>query len=128
MKPPIPPEILSSLQSWDFWATTLYVVFIVLALAGTVCSIVVALFADKLPAITTRVLAGCAAISLGLIAAFNLGDRSNQLRRSWRALNAAIIEYRADDKYPFSELMKVYRVSGDIASTVDFNSPKKEGP
>jgi heme exporter protein D len=72
----VPVALFSSLKSWDFWAIVLYLTFVVLAVAGTICSIIVALFVDKLSATKTRVLAAIAAASLGLIAAFNLGDRS----------------------------------------------------
>ena len=81
------------LNSWDQIGNRIRTLQVVLTLAGIVCPLIVAAFADSLPTLLTRILSFAAAASVAVFSAFELGRVATRFREAWKLLNGAFLEY-----------------------------------
>jgi hypothetical protein len=72
--------------------------------------------------IPTEWLAFTAAVSVGLMLAFNLGSRANLMRRAWLLLNTAVLAYKNGASSAVKELIEAYAdaeaIIGDVKAEV----------
>jgi hypothetical protein len=86
------PEILIFLRLWDFKANLLRGLHIFLGVMATFFSLLAAsqIMGDSIYA---AIAAFIAAVSISLMTAFNLGEKSNNFRAALRRLNVATIKF-----------------------------------
>ena len=114
----IPDRINSSFINWGKSATIWRVIHSSLVVAATVSAILAATCLIKS---LTPLFSLCAAISISLIGAFDLGDKANRLRNAWRILHAAIIKFEEVDDFTVDNLIEEYKEAektiGDVKAT-----------
>jgi hypothetical protein len=85
------PEMIGYLRQWNSHAVILRIIHISLGSSPVFFSVLAA------SGITsngdTKFFAFVAAVSIGIMASFNLGEKSNNIRTAWRNLNAIIIKF-----------------------------------
>lgn len=114
----IPFGILVNFERWSFQADIMRLFYNVLAVIGTGSSIIVAMRVkddgDKL----TRWIAFTAAFTIGIISAFNFGDKANNFRNAWREMHTAILRYEADSTYTINNLIDEYEKAEKLVGDV----------
>jgi hypothetical protein len=68
-----------------------------------------------------KIFAFIAAISIALMAGFNLGEKSNNVRNAWRRLNAKVIEFNSNQKLSTEDVIKVYGEAEELIGDVTFS-------
>ena len=96
------------LRTWNRVAVELRIVHISLAVIGIVCPLIVASFADLLSNLQIRVLSFAAAVAIALFSAFEVGRLTTRFREAWKLLNAALLQYEANE-IDENALNKAYR-------------------
>jgi hypothetical protein len=94
MKKEIPPEIRRKLANWNRIAVLHRILHVVLGLAGVLCPLVIASFADSLDTLEVRLLSFASAASVAVFAAFEVGGLAGRWRDAWKHLNAAALEFQ----------------------------------
>jgi len=89
----IPPHIMKHITVWNFWAGFHRILHVVLGMTGILCPLVVATFADQLPQLGVRILSLCAAVSVAVFSAYEIGQQATKFREAWKHLNAASFRY-----------------------------------
>lgn len=132
----IPPEIEADYKSWQFQATLLRFLFVLLGVSATVAALAVTTFTTELTAHGTTYLklgTFVAALSIGLITAFDIGGKANAMRRAVREFTVASILYR-ENELTFDDLVTAYRHCEDIVGDVNYipqrtdSEQKPKGP
>jgi hypothetical protein len=93
MERAIPEEIRRQLSIWNNIARFNRWLYFILGVAGVLCPLVVASFADVLETWQVRVLSFAAAASVAIFSAFELGNLTTRWREAWKHLNAARLDY-----------------------------------
>jgi hypothetical protein len=114
----VPDKILKQLDKWSFHTRVLRISHFLLVGVATICSVLVASRLSPSSYISLDWLAALAAISIGLINAFDLGSKSNMMRKAWRNLNAAVIWFEADDTVTVKQVVDVYKQGEEIIGDV----------
>lgn len=120
LKPPMPSRITKIHEIWSRQVRYLRITHVSLVVIATTSSILVSagIFKDYFG--VANPLAIVAAIAIGLVSAFALGDKANNFRNAWRVLNAAIIRYEAEPEFTTEQLIKAYeeaeQLIGDVKS------------
>ena len=121
MERSVPTKILQQLDRWSFHTRFLRISHFLLVGVATICSVLVASKLTPSSYIPLEWLAALAAVSIGLVNAYDLGSKSNMMRRAWRNLNAAVILFEADKDVPVKYLVDVYKqgeeIIGDVKET-----------
>jgi hypothetical protein len=116
-----PEEIETQLKKWSQQITLFRLLHVALGIVAIVSSLLVAarLTFFEIP---TEWLAFTAAVSVGLMLAFNLGAKANLMRRAWRLLNTAMLTYKHETKPDVTELIEAYAqaeaIIGDVKAEV----------
>jgi hypothetical protein len=89
------PEILAYLRLWDFKATLLRGLHILLGVSATFFSLLAAsqIMHGTTYSTLAAIFAFIAAVSISLMTAFNLGEKSNNIRTAWRRLNVTVLKF-----------------------------------
>jgi hypothetical protein len=87
------PEILAYLNRWNILARALRVIHITLGFLSVLFSLLTAAQISPLNTDWPKVYAFIAALSIGLMTAFDMGTKSNNTRTAWRNLNASVIKF-----------------------------------
>jgi hypothetical protein len=88
------PEIVPFLNLWITYATGLRIIQIFLGSVATIFSVLTATSVnDSGWGMYAKIFALIAAVSIGLMTAFDLGTKSNNMMNAWRQLNAAAIKF-----------------------------------
>jgi hypothetical protein len=93
------PVILRYLIQWEHMALYLRLIHISLGVSATFFSILAAAQIGSIHNELVRIFAFIAAVSIALMTGFNLGEKSNNVRNSWRELNSAIMKFNSDEKF-----------------------------
>lgn len=93
---PVPDEITKQLFRWNLIASFHRTAYVLLGLIGVLCPLVVATFVDVLETWQVRLLSFSAAASVGVFAAFDIGNLATRWRDAWKHLNAARLDYELD--------------------------------
>ncbi|MEA2991736.1 MAG: hypothetical protein QOD40_656 [Alphaproteobacteria bacterium] len=128
MKRPIPQEISKRLSDWNKIAIFLRATYIALGLIGVLSPLFVATFADAMVTWQVRALSFAASASVGIFAAFDIGNLTTRWREAWKHLNAACLDYAAG-VIEADALNKAYREGEDIIGKMKadlFSEMKKE--
>jgi len=104
----VPPQIDQALKSWRLWSNLTRILHIGLGTMATVCSLLVAANLDSVDRVALQWTAFMAAVSAGLLTAFDLGTKANNFRTAWRKLNAAVIKFHQMPNFTLKELIEVY--------------------
>ena len=112
-----PEEIETELKRWNKQITLFRLLHVALGIVAIVSSLLVAARLTILE-IPTEWLAFTAAVSVGLMLAFDLGARANLMRRAWRLLNTAVLTYRHEAKPDVNELIEAYAQAEAIIGDV----------
>jgi hypothetical protein len=67
-----------------------------------------------------KIFAFIAAVSIGLLTAFDLGTKSNNMMNAWRQLNAAVIKFNSGEEYNKKEVIKAYEEGERLIGNVTF--------
>jgi hypothetical protein len=110
-------SIEKSLKIWGRQAIYLRVIHALLTFSAVVCSLLVAAKIRSFGPDYVEWLSFGAAVSIGLISAFDLGSKANRIRRAWRKLRTAYLRYKAG-KLAADDLIKIYEESEDIIGDV----------
>ena len=88
-------DIETQIKKWKKQAVTLRSVHATLTISATFCSFLVAAFSSNEKFQTTALpfFSFGAAVSIGLLSAFDLGSKANRLRRAWRLIRVQIFRY-----------------------------------
>lgn len=118
----IPDEIKSILNRWYRQARVLRTVHACLGIAAIISSLLVAAKINSFETTYIEWLAFIAAVTVGLMSGFNLGDKANQMMRAWRLLNAAALKFKHEEKPDQMKLIKAYEdaesIIGDVKAEV----------
>jgi hypothetical protein len=112
--------ILEYLGRWDLWATVLRITHVLLGTLGIFFSLLAASQIGSIQDEYAKIFAFIAAVSISLMAAFNLSEKSNNVRKAWRELNAAVMKFNEniiDEK----EIIEIYRNQEAVVGDVTFN-------
>jgi hypothetical protein len=104
----VPDELAKELVTWNRIASFHRAAYVVSGLIGVLCPLVVATFADSLATLQVRLLSFSAAASVGVFAAFDMGNLATRWREAWKHLNAACLEYELGI-IDIASLTKAYR-------------------
>ena len=119
----VPREIAKHLRQWAWLAAFLRLLQIFLGIAGTLCALAVTTFTDELSKGSLpwiKILSFTAAVSIGVLGAFDIGGHSNSVYRAWRYLTAEILRFEADPSYPIETLIKAYSDGEAMVGDVHF--------
>ncbi|MFZ2640704.1 MAG: hypothetical protein WA117_06925 [Verrucomicrobiia bacterium] len=127
MNRPLPPEIAKHLRNWNLIASLHRIAHVLLGLAGILCPLAVAAFADELSTLLIRVISFCGAASIAIFAGFEIGNLATRFREAWKLLHSASLEYETGI-IEMPDLLRAYR---DGEKTIGQMHPdpfrKKEG-
>ncbi|HYY43554.1 MAG TPA: hypothetical protein VE775_12530 [Pyrinomonadaceae bacterium] len=118
MERQVPQKLLEQLAKWHTQTRVLRISHALLVMLATICSVLVAARLSPFNYVPVEWMAALAAISISLINALNLGFKSNQMRKAWRSLNAAIIWFEEDASVPVQHLIDVYKEGEEIIGDV----------
>ena len=105
----VPQRLLDTHRTWTRQVKILQTVHVILVVTATSASILAASGVGKEWSETVEnPLSVVAAIAIGLVSSFELGDKANGFRRGWRTLNAAIMRFEDEPSYSMNELMDKY--------------------
>lgn len=117
---PTPSRIVQIHKTWSWQVRSLRTAHVALVIIATASSILVSAGIANDYLGVPNPLAIIAAIAIGLVSAFALGDKANDFRNAWRVLNAAIIRYETEPEFTVEQLIKAYedaeQLIGDIKS------------
>jgi hypothetical protein len=111
-------DIETQIKKWKQQAVTLRSLHATLTVAATFCSFVVAAFSSRddfrpiLPFFSFG-----AAVSIGLLSAFDLGSKANRLRRAWRLIRVQIFRYK-QHKVSDDTLIATYAMAEELIGDV----------
>jgi hypothetical protein len=113
-------DINHQLKKWSLQTNYLRLVHALLTISATVSSFLVASkVADQGSVIRPYIswIAFTAAVSVGLLSAFDLGSKANRVRRAWRILNVSLMRYKKG-KLPIEQLLEKYFEAEEIIGDV----------
>jgi len=116
----VPYEILEHLHRWSVHAEALRLLYDLLGITGTIFSLLIAMNIKQLRRYT-QWLAFAAALSFGIISAFDIGDKANRTRQAWRQLNAAVLRYQSITDVRIEDLINEYQRAENIVGDVKPN-------
>ena len=113
-------DIDDRLKKWGYQTNYLRVIHALLTISATVSSFLVAskvsdLYSPIRPHISW--ISFVAAVSVGLLSAFDLGSKANRVRRAWRLLNVSLMKYKKG-KMPIEKLLDIYLEAEEIIGDV----------
>src|SRR5947209_17743478 len=106
-QPAVPADIWKERDVWNRAANSHRVIYVVLGLAGVLCPLVVAAFVHDLPTWLVRVLSLIGSASVGIFAAFDVGNLTTRWREAWKHLNVACLKFEAR-LIEMEDLLKAY--------------------
>jgi hypothetical protein len=89
----IPVEIAGQLRKWDCIARCLRIPQVSLGILGTASAFAVTTFAGELGTLLVKVFSFAAALSIGILTAFDIGGKANATRQAHRLLSLAVVRY-----------------------------------
>lgn len=117
----IPDRITKIHRVWTRQARYFRAYHVSLVVLATASSILVSAGVLKDSLGVANPLAIVAAIAIGLVSAFALGDKANSVRNAWRLLHAAIMRFEEEPEYTMEQLIKAYeeaeKLIGDVKAT-----------
>jgi hypothetical protein len=118
----VPQEIASHLNEWWWMANTNRSIQIVLGLVGLISSLFLSAFTDQMSPRDRKIAAFIAALSFGVLGAFDVGGKADSARNGWRHLNVAILKFQNDPCYTKDDLIEAYSEGETLLGNVSFNS------
>jgi hypothetical protein len=115
------PDILIYLNHWQNLARILRTLHVLLGVSATFFSLLAASQIGSIQDEYAKIFAFIAAISIALMAGFNLGEKSNNVRNAWRRLNAKVIEFNSNQKLSTEDVIKVYAEAEELIGDVTFS-------
>jgi len=123
----VPLEIYDNLRSWDRIATTLRIIFVTLGSVATTSAVVATTFNEQMGTFWTKVCICSAAVSVGLLTAFDISGKANAMRRACRNLRAAIMLYKWESPFTIADLISEYRRGQDLVGDVNYIPQRTPG-
>ena len=111
-------------KRWAFLANLLQTGFIVLGTTATVASIVLATFTVELGDTRVKIVSFLVAVSLGLMTAFDIRGKTNDVRKAWRLMNEAILAYESNPDFSEEDLRKQYLAGEDLIGDLTYVTPQ----
>jgi hypothetical protein len=116
----IPAEISSQLSHWDSIARCLRILQVALGILGTASALTVTTFAAEIGTFWVKVCSFIAAVSVGILTAFDIGGKANATRLAYRHLNRAILRYRYVPASSLDNLLDSFSHAQDIVGGVNY--------
>jgi hypothetical protein len=118
----VPERILKIHRRWTGQVKVLQTVHVLLVVTATTASILAAAGLGKgWSPVVENPLSIVAAVAIGLVSAFELGNKANSFRNAWRVLHAAIMRFEEDAAYSVNQLIGEYEAAekliGDTKAT-----------
>jgi hypothetical protein len=107
-KPEIPPEIVASLDSWQWWSTFFLLCFFVLAVIGAVSSIILLSIDPEKRGKILKPLIVVNAVAWGLLAAFQVQVKGKEFKAATRVLTIELIKYRTEPTYNLTNVIAAW--------------------
>ena len=123
----IPTEITRQLQVWDWMARGLRILQVALGVLGTASALTVTTFAAEIGTFWVKVCSFTAAVSVGILTAFDVGGKANATRHAYRYLNRAILRYRYIPASSLDNLLDSYSQAQDIVGGVNYRQIEQSG-
>ena len=119
------PEILVYVRLWDFKANMLRSLHIFLGTLATFSSLFAAsqILSNSDYTGYAAIFAFIAAISVALMTAFNLGEKSNNFRIAWRLLNVSVIRFN-QNLCEKNDVIDAYERGETLIGEVAYQQPK----
>lgn len=114
------PYILEYLERWELVATVLRIIHLLLGTLAIFFSLLAAAQIGSIQDEYAKIFAFIAAVSIALMAAFNLSEKSNNVRNAWRELNAAVMKFN-QNIIGEKEIIEAYRREEGVVGDVTFN-------
>lgn len=121
----IPSEMQFLLDKWARKAGLLRAVHMGLGFLTIAFSVIVAagISIDLLPSVVIQIFAILSAISVGLLAGFDIGSKANRMMNGWRILNTAKFRFEFEEEnFGRKELNDTYKeaefIIGDVKENV----------
>jgi hypothetical protein len=115
------PEIIPFLNLWKSKANILRALQILLGSLSVIFSLVTTTLLNVSSSTNDNILAKIsafiAAVSIGLMTAFDLGTKSNNMMNAWRHLNASVIKFNngeCDKKYVIDAYIQGEKLIGNV--------------
>jgi hypothetical protein len=118
----VPPKMSDALRRWDRIAITLRYTQVALGTTGIVSALIVATFTKELGDYL-KVYSFLAALSIGILTAFDIGGKANKTRQAWRHLNTAILRYLYVQASSIDNLIDSYSQAEAMVGDVTFHQP-----
>lgn len=115
------PEIVVFLIMWHTKATILRALQVALGVLATFFSLLTTTLIS-VDNSNSKLFAFIAAISVALLAAFDLGTKSNNVTNAWRNLNSVIMQY--NNGLCRDDVIKAYREGEQLIGNVSYQSTK----
>ncbi len=124
MNKEVPKEITKQLKNWSRQAAIFRTVHLLLGIVAIMASVTVASRVVPAESFTMTMIAWLAAITAGILTSMNLETKSNNFRRAWRLLNAAVLRYQTEDDFTIKDLNADYKTGEDIIGDVKISLAK----
>ena len=115
----VPPEILHRLKIWNRASGQLRFLNISIGIIAIMSSVTVASRLFDVSSLLMSWVAWFTAISSALLTSMNLGTKSNQTRKAWRDLNAAILRFQNEKDFPIEKLVTAYEIGEKTVGDVE---------
>jgi hypothetical protein len=115
-------DLIEILEIWNKTSNRLNSILIVFGITTIVTSVLVSVYTGTkmLDENTIKILAFASTASLTLLTAFNVVKKSNNARKAWRILNAAVYKFE-QGIYTMRDLINAYEIGEEIVGDVDFS-------
>lgn len=114
------PQVLFYLEQWEWMSKYLRITHVGLGLSATFFSLLAASQIGSIPNEFITVFAFIAALCIGLLTAFNLNTKSNNMRTAWRRLNSSALMYNSG-KINDEELISEYKTAESTIGDVTYS-------
>lgn len=115
------PEMLIHLKLWGNNAHLLWKYHVLLGILATFFTVLSASLVGLIDNNFIKIFSIIAAISVSLLAAFNLGTKSNNVRAAWKKLNTAVVKFNVD-LISKEEVIKAYEDGEALIGGVSYSS------
>ncbi|XGV99433.1 MAG: hypothetical protein ACAF41_10910 [Leptolyngbya sp. BL-A-14] len=117
----VPRQIRERVKRYGIWAGILQALFIVLAIASVVTSLVAATFTDELKnGVWLKALTFTAALLTALLNSFNVQGKASDVWRAFRHLEQAILEYSEGKTPDIDKLLSAHKEAENMVGFVSF--------
>ena len=122
MEKEVPEYLVNRLKRWGIISNILRFVHVGLAIIAIVSSLLVTSQITEGTDFPKELFAFIAALAVGLLSSLDLGTKSNNFRRAWRALSVVILRYENTNEISIEKLITAYDNAENIIGDVNIKT------